>query len=1131
MEKIFTQKNGYCLVIIFLSLFGNKVCSQSGNCSGVPQNLSVNSSCTYESFSVNTDGTASEEVNASCATGTDYADGWYSVTGTGNNITISVDNSSRNLCLAAFSSCVGGQLACTMINSGTLGSITFASVLGNTYYIQVQRRSGNNNNNLDGDICATSLFPAPANESCITATNLPCGTLNLAGTTNGTSDVPHSTGCTLSNYGVWYTFIGDGNSTTISINANGTFDHEVAVASGVCGALVNINCEENAGGGGTETISFITTIGLQYYVYVAHRTSGSSTTGSFTISRTCTVPPCQSATNLACGTVNLAGTTVGTPDVPHSTGCSMSNYGAWYTFIGDGKVNTISVDAAGAFDHEIAVASGTCDALINVGCEENVGNGGIEVYSFTATIGTSYFVYIADNTTGSNSTGTFTISRTCIDSPCETASILACGTNNLAGTTVGSSNIPHLTGCNLSNYGKWYTFVGDGQLNTISTTGVGGFDQEMAILEGSCDALINIDCRNVNGGNGTETYSFVPVLGTNYYIYVADRTSGSSTTGNFTISRTCSLLPCYTATNLPCGTNNLAGTTIGTQSIDHNTGCSISKYGAWYTFVGDGQQTTISSLSPMNQEMAITSGTCDALINIACIDNSGQNITETFTMISTIGTTYFVYIGNRSTVSNTTDNFTISRTCAPPPAPPVNDECIGAINLTVNPTNVCTIVTAGTINGATQSVDLHDCGGVANNDVWYSFTATEVSHNIDITNVTGGTDLYHSVYSGVCGAIGASILCSDPNSSTLYNLTIGNVYYVRIYSENGLLSNSTFNVCINVPPPMGACGNELTNDWCDAPALLTKGAGNFSSSTYDYYLDDEPANLENEFNCGTIENNSYYQFIASATTEVFNFSTVANCENGDGIQAHVYEVTNNASGCCTNFESMSNCWSPGNDVPGIVTAVGLTIGAKYILMVDGWAGDHCDFTVSGWTATGILLPIELLSFSLENVSNTVELTFETASERDMDYFEIENSRDGNYWQSISKIQAHGNSTSVNTYKCVDKSPFNGLSYYRLKDVSINGVENYSDIISNEFSSSKYLIYPVPVNNIMFLEGDKLEQAEIYVVNNVGEKIEIEITPFGNKSSFNFENIKNGIYFVKIQTAKTKRTERIVVVHK
>ena len=154
---------------------------------------------------------------------------------------------------------------------------------------------------------ALDLYAQPANNLCSNATSLPCGTSNLIGTTVGATNIVNGTGCTISNYGVWYTFTGDGTSTTITSIPNSGYDHEIAVSTGSCGALTNQNCVDGAGAGGTESVTFVSTNGLTYYVYIGHYSSTSTSTSGFDISRTCVTPTCsdgiqnQGETGIDCG--------------------------------------------------------------------------------------------------------------------------------------------------------------------------------------------------------------------------------------------------------------------------------------------------------------------------------------------------------------------------------------------------------------------------------------------------------------------------------------------------------------------------------------------------------------------------------------------------------------------------------------------------------------------------------------------------------------------------------------------------------------------------------------------------------------------------------------------------------------
>ncbi len=131
---------------------------------------------------------------------------------------------------------------------------------------------------------STSSTCPPANDACANATTLPCGTTNLAGTTVGSVSETAPGSCA-SSYGVWYTFVGNGVSTTIS--STGTFDHEMDIFSGTCGTLSSVSCVDNGLSGDAETYTFTPTNGVTYYVYIAHYSTSSTTTGTFTISRTC----------------------------------------------------------------------------------------------------------------------------------------------------------------------------------------------------------------------------------------------------------------------------------------------------------------------------------------------------------------------------------------------------------------------------------------------------------------------------------------------------------------------------------------------------------------------------------------------------------------------------------------------------------------------------------------------------------------------------------------------------------------------------------------------------------------------------------------------------------------------------
>ncbi len=153
---------------MFVMLIANIVLSQSNGC-GSPPNLPLNGTCITQTFTNNQNGTNTAGIDASCGNATTYQDVWYTITGTGNTVSITMSGANRDGTLAAYTGCNTGEIACDFAFSGGTANISFATTLGTTYYIQIQRQSGSNNNNMSGDICAVDIAaPSGNNSTCNT---------------------------------------------------------------------------------------------------------------------------------------------------------------------------------------------------------------------------------------------------------------------------------------------------------------------------------------------------------------------------------------------------------------------------------------------------------------------------------------------------------------------------------------------------------------------------------------------------------------------------------------------------------------------------------------------------------------------------------------------------------------------------------------------------------------------------------------------------------------------------------------------------------------------------------------------------------------------------------------------------
>ena len=168
--------------------------------------------------------------------------------------------------------------------------------------------------------------------------------------------------------------------------------------------------------------------------------------------------------------------------------------------------------------------------------------------------------------------------------------------------------------------------------------------------------------------------------------------------------------------------------------------------------------------------------------------------------------------------------------------PIANDDCSGAISLAVNSDLECGTVTSGSVEFATDSsVSNSTCSGTEDDDVWYNFVATSETHVVSLSNVSGSTDMYHVLYAGDCNTLGDAIKCSDANTSETSGLTIGNTYYVQVYTYTSTPGqNTSFDICVGTPPPPPA--NDNCSGVIDLASLTSPVSGSTTYASNDFIL-------------------------------------------------------------------------------------------------------------------------------------------------------------------------------------------------------------------------------------------------------------------------------------------------------
>lgn len=174
------------------------------------------------------------------------------------------------------------------------------------------------------------------------------------------------------------------------------------------------------------------------------------------------------------------------------------------------------------------------------------------------------------------------------------------------------------------------------------------------------------------------------------------------------------------------------------------------------------------------------------------------------------------------------------------------------------------------------------------------------------------------------------------------------------------------------------------------------------------------------------------------------------------------------------------------------------------------------------------LPVELVSFTGIQESQTIKLQWQTAIEKNNAYFEVEKMNDDLSWQTMEKVPGLGNTSVINTYSAYDYAP-SPISYYRLKQMDNNHQSDYSPVISVDYipeSTKALLVYPSPVSDMLQVACNSvIEHSEI--ISDNGD-VSVQDIPAGEKTlQINMASFPKGLYLLKVYTKKEVLIKRFI----
>lgn len=169
-----------------------------------------------------------------------------------------------------------------------------------------------------------------------------------------------------------------------------------------------------------------------------------------------------------------------------------------------------------------------------------------------------------------------------------------------------------------------------------------------------------------------------------------------------------------------------------------------------------------------------------------------------------------------------------------------------------------------------------------------------------------------------------------------------------------------------------------------------------------------------------------------------------------------------------------------------------SVNATTVTAVRSALGAFSDFGI-GFTETGFALPTELIYFNAQLNTDVVDLSWTTLSETNSDYFIIERSADAVHFSPILTADAAGSSNHRIDYKTVDPHPLQGVSYYRLKQINLDGLvaDSLTDDVNYMLSNFSFSVMPNPttIKNLnLNIKGAKDAHLTVTLVDASGKNV-------------------------------------------
>lgn len=176
------------------------------------------------------------------------------------------------------------------------------------------------------------------------------------------------------------------------------------------------------------------------------------------------------------------------------------------------------------------------------------------------------------------------------------------------------------------------------------------------------------------------------------------------------------------------------------------------------------------------------------------------------------------------------------------------------------------------------------------------------------------------------------------------------------------------------------------------------------------------------------------------------------------------------------------------------------------------------------------LPVDLTHFDLEPYGTEgLRLHWETSTELNNDFFEVQSSANGRDWYVLGKVQGAGNSVVTRQYEYVIAKAPRNRTFYRLRQVDFDGTDAYSDIRTLQAKGpTHWKVFPNPAEHEVRVHCSDAKEFSLVLYDMTGKVHQTSVQYTENEAVVRTGHLPRGVYTIGLLHADGWVAERLVL---